>query len=453
MYSEWSSLVDEIRQISSLDNVLSAYPAHASKEMVSITLKSLNDAPRAKELPMSLKTSEEVKWTMEVISHGLALPLAEYKLIHACIDVYERWLTALVDPKKSVPQPLKDTPNVYAPIIFRQLSQVFVRRKDQGVGLASSTQQLQLDNQAILCERVLATIHNMMLNYSKTKISRETWDCLLMCLLRTTDIILSPSPEPGSIAAALKALPVHTLFEAWLRASISCFPRPQFWKSLLELCVRWRHHGCLANQWTRLTYTLTYQVRGQGSKVAGSGSDSIGWCVGFKGGLLCTLQVIGHLYKTEYLGNIEPSGTRLDADFKRIVSDMPYDVLVQCWYRVLHALGNPVELAYPKIMARLPAFQSGAEGREGSLSRAKHQQHHHHQARPPQLTALPRIYHELMRGVATLVYLFLREDVGWNEWDEVDGHGGPSDLDRRDSGGGKQGQGLWEGLGGGEEYN
>ena len=119
---------------------------------------------------------------------------------------------------------------------------------------------------------------------------------------------------------------------------------------------------------------------------------------------------------------------------------MPYDVLVQCWYRVLHALGNPVELAYPKIIGKLPAFQRRVSG-----SRASAKQLHS----PPtesHLAALPRIYHELMRGVATVVYLFLGQDVGWNEWDEVDG--GWTGLDehgRHDS----SGKGGWSYSAGG----
>ncbi len=419
MYSEWSSLEDEIRGESALKNVLNAYPSHAGKDVVNIVLKSLTDAPRAKDLPVNLSTHDQVKWTMDVISYGLALPLSEHKLIHLCIDVYDSWLTAVGnEPKKSVPKVVKDAPDAYVQIIFKQLSQVFVPRQDGGsVGfsLSSAAIQVQAENQAVLCKRVLQICH-LIVTTPRTKMSRETWDCLLLCLLRINNTILSPPQEPNSIAASLKALPVHVLFEAWLRACTKWFPRPQLWKSLHELCSSWRHHGCLAMQWTRLVYTLTFQV-------------------------------ITNLYKEDYLSEIQPSFSRLDVDFKRIILMMPYDVLVQCWYRVVHALGNPVELSYPQIMARLPAFQ--AKGTSDALM------HHHHHRDGEQgarsknhplptpssyLAALPRIYHELMRGVATLVYLFLGQDVVWNEWDETDGSGGAgledySQLKRHDSSG------------------
>ena len=218
MYSEWSSLVDEIREENTLNNVLNAYPAHAGKDVVNIVLKSLTDTPRAKDLPVSLSTHSQVKWTMDVISYGLALPLSEHKLIHLCVDVYESWLTAVGnEPKKSVPKVIKDTPDDYVQLIFKQLSQVFVPRQDggsSGVGPSSSSAfQLQAENQAVLCRRVLQICH-LVVTAPKTKMLRETWDCLLLCLLRVNNIVLSPPPEPNNLASSLKALPVHSNLRA-----------------------------------------------------------------------------------------------------------------------------------------------------------------------------------------------------------------------------------------------
>jgi hypothetical protein len=397
MYSEWSSLVDEIRGELALDNVLNVYPPQAGKDVVNIIVKSLTDTPKAKDLPVSLTTHEQVKWTMDVIGHGLSLPLSEHKLMILCIEVYEDWLSAIREPLKSVPLPVKETPDAYVQTIFKQLSQVFTPRPETMLSnLSSSATQVLLDNQSSLCRRVLGSFHQAITD-SRTKICRETWDCLLLCLLRVNDIILSPPPEPNSIAANLKALPVHVLFEAWLRACTQCFPRPQLWKSLHELCRQWRHHSCLANQWTHLAYTLTYNV-------------------------------IVHLYTQNFLSNVHLSGF---GNFEKIVRDMPYDVLVQCWYRVLHTLGNPVELSYPHLIANMPAFQKHASEGEGHYQ-AHHRSKQHLSSAQPTLTALPRIYHELMRGVAKLVYLFLGQDMESNEWDEVD-VGVEDQLRRHDS--------------------
>ncbi len=403
MYSEWSSLVNEIREESSLTNVLNAYPTHSSKDVVNIILKSLTDTPKAKDLPVSLTTHNQVKWTMDVIGHGLALPLSEHNLMHLCVDVYDGWLSSIYEPKKSVPKPVKENHDDYVPIIFKQLCQVFAQRQDTLSHSTNPSVIVQLENQAILCKRILHILHNAIV-HPATRMARETWDCLLCCLLRVSNIILAPPAESLSLATNLKATPVHVLFEAWLRASIHSFPRPQLWKSLYELCSQWRHHRCLANQWTRLVYTLTYHV-------------------------------ISHLYTMNFLKDIVPSSHRLDDNFKHIIAEMPYDVLVQCWYRMLHTLGNPVELSYPRIITNSPAFQKYFTDREGGgeINRSKSQSSTTSSANPGGGGAaadlgvdgnlLPLIYHELMRGVATLVYLFLGQDVYWQGWSEGEGVG------------------------------
>lgn len=400
MYSEWSSLVDDIRdeESSSLDNVLKAYPTNVGKEVVKLVLKALKDttphSSSTKELAsdtVTLTTHQQVEWSMGVIGYGLSLPLTEHDLMHVCIDTYEIWLSVVYDAKYSCPGPVIEEPDLYVQVMFRQLCQVFNERPETvpSTGSSSSSNvQLMLENQALLCNRVLRMWHNAVTQRT-TKMSRESWDCLLYSLLRVANLVLAPPAEPNGLAMNLKSLPVHVLFEAWLLASVHAFPRPQLWKSLCELCHHWRHHRCLATEWSHLIYTLTFKV-------------------------------ISHLYTANYLHNINPSPVRLDKNFQGVVEYMPYDISVQCWYRILHILGDPVELAYPMEIGNLPAFKRYA------LEREEGQRYRHPQLSPTQasLAALPLIYHELMRGVATLIYLFLGRDVTWDEWDGGEDRGG-----------------------------
>ena len=413
MYSEWSSLVEDIRdeELSSPGNVLQAYPTNVGKEVVKLVLKALVDLPghsSTKEVPtVSLTTHQQVEWSMGVIGYGLSLPLTEHNLMHICIDTYEIWLSVMYDPNALVPGPVKEEPDLYAQVMFRQLCQVFNERPETVPSTSSSSNsniQLMLENQALLCNRVLRMWHYAVTK-STIKMSRESWDCLLYSLLRVTNLVLAPPMEPNSLATNLKSLPIHVLFVVWLLASVQAFPRPQLWKSLYELCHHWRHHRCLINQWTRLVYTLTFKV-------------------------------ISHLYSPSYLQEVEPSPDRLDKNFQGIVHQMSYDIAVQCWYRILHTLGDPVELAYPQVIAGLPGFKKYASEREEGQK-----------YRPPQLpptqtslAALPLIYHELMRGVASLIYLFMGKDVLWDELEGVvDGGGrvlrgrGGSGLQRNNS--------------------
>jgi len=415
MYSEWSSLVEEIRDEgrSSLDDSLKPFPPAVGKGVVKLVLNSLEDTPLlsssqkssiAGELAAPLTTPRQVEWTMSVVSYGLSLPLSEHNLIHLAINTYESWITVVSQPRPTVPQPILDHPDLYLQAIFRQLCQVFNERPETSPlsassGSSSSAVQALVDNQALLCQRVLRMLHSNVIQKA-AKLSRESWDCLLISLLRIADSILAPPCEPNGLAFSLKELPISVLFGAWLQASIHAFPRPQLWKSLHEMCVQWRHHKSLANQWFRLAYILTHKV-------------------------------VGSLYTENYLSEIQVSPVMMEKNYQKIIETMPYDISIQCWYRVLHMLGDPVELAYPNTIANLPAFKkfqdkegvaaAGVGG--GNSGSVKPRPNPASSAATPLtqrcLANLHTIYHQLMRGVATLVYLFQGKDVSWGNWEDI----------------------------------
>ena len=91
-------------------------------------------------------------------------------------------------------------------------------------------------------------------------LSRDTWVALFKHLLRVSNAVLSPPAAEVSLGRSLCDTLVHVLFEGWLRACVDCFPTPYLWKSLRELCCRWRHHPNLVEQWNRVTFSLTQRV-------------------------------------------------------------------------------------------------------------------------------------------------------------------------------------------------
>lgn len=71
---------------------------------------------------------------MDVICHGLSLPLAEHDIIKDCVNIYCEWLTALLpNPKISVPKPICDDPNTYVRKIIKHLYNLFVPRPGEGI--------------------------------------------------------------------------------------------------------------------------------------------------------------------------------------------------------------------------------------------------------------------------------------------------------------------------------
>ena len=80
-----------------------------------------------------LQTEEEVNWCMEVICHGLCLPLEDHMIIRDCVNIYCEWLSALLpNPKVCVPRPVLEDPNHYAKKIITHFNHLFVPRKGEG---------------------------------------------------------------------------------------------------------------------------------------------------------------------------------------------------------------------------------------------------------------------------------------------------------------------------------
>ena len=83
-------------------------------------------------------------------------------------------------------------------------------------------------------------------------------------------------------------------------------------------------------------------------------------------------------------------------DYAQSLALLKSDALVQCWYRMLHTLGNLVELSYPHVISLNPKF------REAAIL-----EHQSKDGRHDCLKLLPNIFHQAMKGVAALVDLFL----------------------------------------------
>ena len=90
----------------------------------------------AEARPSVLGSEEEVNWVMEVICHGLCLPLEDHMIIRDCVNIYCEWLSALLpNPKICVPRPVLEDPNHYARKIITHFNHLFVPRKGEGENL------------------------------------------------------------------------------------------------------------------------------------------------------------------------------------------------------------------------------------------------------------------------------------------------------------------------------
>lgn len=76
---------------------------------------------------------------------------------------------------------------------------------------------------------------------------------------------------------------------------------------------------------------------------------------------------------------------------------MSNECIAQAWFRLLHTLGNPVDLCRPEVISQTPKFYHFALSSEMVIDPCQH----------PCLALLPQIFYKAMKGVSNLVDVFL----------------------------------------------
>lgn len=295
---------------------------------------------------------KQLQVLMPALGHGLSFPLSEIDILRDCVNVYCEWLSALLpNPKSSVPSPILNDPNHYARIIINHFYYLFVPRGAQGPDV--------INRQAVLCHRVLRTLQNIAQN--SPYLSEDTWQTLLMFLLHINSALLSPPTVKEDAGEQLCERVLSVLFETWLLACARCFPPPPLWNALRESCQRWRHRAGLIEQWNRINFALTRK-------------------------LICFMY-----------GSSFPEISISEDDLNIIPTNMSKDCIAQVWYRILHIIGNPVDLSRHTVISKTPAFLKYAISSALVIEPSQH----------PCLQMLPSIFLTAMKGISGLVDAFL----------------------------------------------
>uniref|UniRef100_A0A8C7Q7S4 Ral GTPase-activating protein subunit beta n=1 Tax=Oncorhynchus mykiss TaxID=8022 RepID=A0A8C7Q7S4_ONCMY len=345
MYSEWRSLHLVVQSDQGHLSVLHSYPPAVGRDVANAVVKPLGVTLGTPSTDSLLKTDKEVKWTMEVLCYGLTLPL-DGDTVKLCVDVYTDWIMALITPRDSIPQPIVKEPNLYVQTILKHLYNLFM----------PSPMHFRL------CQQVLTAVLKLA-RESGSGMARETWEVLLLFLLRINDTLLAPPTVGGGIAEKLAEKLISVLFEVWFMACTRCFPTPPYWKTAREMLANWRHHPPVVEQWSKVIAALT-----------------------------------SRLLRFTY-GPSFPPFKVLEEDANLIPIEMDNDCVAQTWFRFLHMLSNPVDLSSPLTVSSTPKFQEQLLGVTGVPQEVI--QHH------PCLKQLPQIFFRAMRGVSCLVDAFL----------------------------------------------
>ncbi|XP_035779018.1 ral GTPase-activating protein subunit beta-like isoform X2 [Anopheles albimanus] len=367
MYSEWASLVPIISENinnAQTQSVLGKFSIVGGRDVAAVVIKQLASTLgiTTNAEPSNLHSDQEVQWCMDVICHGLSLPLSEHDIIKDGVNIYCEWISAVLPQSKiSVPKPILDDPNTYVRKIIKHLYNLFVPRPGE-VWPFIYQEELGTDTinrQAVLCHRVLRTLQDTAQNSQILAV--ETWEALLLFLLAINEILLAPPIVKDDVGDQLCERVLSVLFEVWLLACSRCFPSPSLWKTFQESCAAWRHRIALVEQWNRVNMVLT-----------------------------------ARLLEFSY-GPAFPEMKIADEDAHLVPGGMTNDGIAQAWIRFLKILGPPTDLCCPQVISRTPQFIQAvlvnADGIEP--------QHH------PCLLNLPQIFLKTMKGIAGLVDAFL----------------------------------------------
>ncbi|XP_039292662.1 ral GTPase-activating protein subunit beta isoform X3 [Nilaparvata lugens] len=400
MYGEWASLSGVVMRGGVVgggeggggDSVLSKLGASNGRDVAVSVVKQLaaNLGIAQAAEPSSLTTDREVQWCMEVICYGLSLPLSEHEAIKDCVNVYCEWMTCLHPiPKLSVPRPVCEDPNLYARKMIGHFHNLFVPRKGEvWTFLYLDLSMDTINRQAVLCHRVLRTLQQVA--QLSTSMDRQTWETLLLFLLAINDTLLAPPTVKDDVGDKLCERVLSVLFEVWLLACVHCFPSPPLWKTLREMSMNWRHRVALVEQWNRVNLALTQRL-------------------------------LDFMYGPSF-----PQLKILEDDIQLIPEGMSNDCVAQCWFRLLHCIGNPVDLCRPQVISQTQKFLQFAITSDSVVDPCQH----------PCLAVLPHNFLKAIKGIAGQVDAFLGIATQPITWDDSGGGGGGGEGKKGGGGGG-----------------
>ncbi|KAG0208841.1 hypothetical protein BGX28_000316 [Mortierella sp. GBA30] len=299
-----------------------------------------------------LSSMAHMKWAMEVLGQGFALPLEELSIAQETTQLYSQWLfepqlrplafrqaagttdeqliyqvifhhySLLFQVRQQLPSSVGPSlaPNQHhrhptSPLSSTHASSPSSSYHQHHASQAGSTQQASaalLQRHVELCKKVL-TVLTMAGRQLGNSFSEETWEVILKVILGITDSLLRQQsklnlvmPEHVKMSDDLCEHLLRVLFELWLRSGIR---QVHMWDTLKQCFNGWTHREAVLKQWAASSLGLCQRVV-RLLYGPGQGTDVVNLAVG------------GY--------NI---GLDLQADFA-----------LYAWHRVIYLLKSPAKL-------------------------------------------------------------------------------------------------------------
>ncbi|KAF9932457.1 hypothetical protein FBU30_008160 [Linnemannia zychae] len=336
-----------------VSNILARFPLQVKKTMITEVTSTLLVTS---DLTL-LSSMAHMKWAMEVLGQGFALPLEELSITQETTQLYSQWLfepqmrplafrqatgtadeqllyqtifhhySLLFQVRSTLPAPSGS--NNFQNQHHRHTTTTLLSTGHAASALSTSAAYhatppqvpigVLIQRHIELCKKVL-TVLTMAGRQLGSTFSEETWEILLKVILGITDSLLREQPktaamlpEHGKMSDDLCEHLLRVLFELWLRSNIR---QVHMWDILKKCFQGWTHRIPVLHQWAASSLGLCQRVvrllygPGQGTEVV-------------------NLAVGGY--------NI---GLDLQADFA-----------LYAWHRVIYLLKSPTELAPSHCLA------------------------------------------------------------------------------------------------------
>ena len=349
MYGGWISARADIEDNCGVPSVLNNFPSLVGQNVTSAIIRSLVQSEKSD----FFKSSKDLDWTMDVICYGLSMPMAEVEMVKNCVFIYLGWSSVMsVNPKNGIPPQIVANKDFYFTKILKHLTNLFIPRE------SAST-----DLQAKFCTQILNHINGIV---QEGNITKSTSEDILHFYLGISGHLLSVPPMHGGLAEQLCEKLINCLIQVWLYIACDHFPSPILWCTLSEMFLSWRHHSVLITQWNQLMHLLTSKV-------------------------------LNILFGPGYSQNYEQKSQDLEPVI--LPNNLTNEITVQCWFRFLHSIGNPVALTKVEELTRTEYFMKYNLIHGGAIDTH------------PCLKSLPDSFHRAMKGVSSLVDMFLGVSV------------------------------------------
>ncbi|KAF9279402.1 hypothetical protein BGZ68_007949 [Mortierella alpina] len=273
MFLDWIAQLGLLKH-DPVSNVLARFPLQVRKTLITEVTSTLLVTS---DLSL-LFSMAHMKWAMEVLGQGFALPLEELSIAQETTQLYSQWLfepqvrpqafrmAAGTADEQLLYQVRALPPTAPGPSLAQSQSQHH-RHPTTPVTSGSSSYHQHHASQAAsqvpvgvliqrhveLCKKVL-TVLTMAGRQLGNSFSEETWEVLLKVILGITDSLLREQP-----ATAALQMPEHSkmsddlcehllrvLFELWLRSGIR---QVHMWDILKQCFNGWTHRIPVLHQW------------------------------------------------------------------------------------------------------------------------------------------------------------------------------------------------------------